>query len=83
MQVKKLVRSSSVSSAGKFLDRYFSGPYKSLSKNKARSLEKDSSKGSIALPPLARPNLKAEVGKPQRSRSHKSRDLEIESKIKK
>lgn len=39
-EARKITRSASVSSAGKFLDRYFSGPYKSLGEPKSRSLKK-------------------------------------------
>ena len=77
-------RSLSVSSAGKHLDRYFSGPYKNFKPAKTRSLEKSRSQSSVAFPRLKGiNNNQAREEQSGGSQSRKRRDTEIESRVKK
>jgi hypothetical protein len=85
MELGPLRRTASVSSVGKHLDRYFSGPCKSLQPPKARSLEKNPSQNSMMFPRLGGTNIKikTEEGPAERSRSCQSNSREMERKIKK
>ena len=84
MKAQPPKRSLSVSSAGKLLDCYFSGPYKNLKQTKARSLQKSGRQNSMVFPKIRgtnnQPRSQEIAGG---SRSQKQRDLEIESRVKK